>query len=159
MRYELNCMRFGTLGQVPTLHNQKVALRWQDVLNTNQFAEYSGKTNEINMYSNRNYVFWFWYFTCFFNQGRNGKGNLILFSVGNGGRFNNSCSFDEFISSIYTISISVVTGKNIGSRQNEKCPGVSAVTYARDGSLGIPYPDDLMVRTVYMFFFCRKQPL
>eukprot|EP00794_Sanderia_malayensis_P017262 gene17262-18986_t len=77
-------------------------------------------------------------------QGRNGKGNIILFSVGNGGRFNNSCSFDAYVSSIYTISISVVTGKNVGSRQNEKCPGISAVTYARDGSLGIDNKEDQM---------------
>ena len=82
----------------------------------------------------------------FFNsQGRNGKGSIFVFANGNGALFNGTCSYDEYVSSIYTIGISVVTGKNVGSRQNVKCPGVSAVAYARDGSLGVSNPDDLMV--------------
>ena len=84
---------------------------------------------------------------CFFlTQGRGGKGNIYLFSAGNGGYFNVTCGYDEFKTSIYTIVISVVTGKNVRSRQNVKCSAISAVTYARDNALGVSSSDDLMVR-------------
>ncbi|XP_065070389.1 proprotein convertase subtilisin/kexin type 6-like isoform X2 [Rhopilema esculentum] len=77
-------------------------------------------------------------------KGRDGKGSIYLFSAGNGGPFNGSCAFNEFLTSIYTIGISVVTGKNIKSRQDEPCSAIHAVTYARDTSLGLKYPDDRM---------------
>jgi len=77
-------------------------------------------------------------------QGRGGKGNIYLFAAGNGGLFNGTCSYDEYRTSIYTILISVVTGKNVRSNQNVKCAAISAVTYSRDSSLGINYPHDLM---------------
>ena len=78
-------------------------------------------------------------------QGRGGKGNIYVFAVGNGGSFNGTCSYEDYVTSIYTIGISVVTGRNVPSRQNIKCAAISAVTYARDNSMGIHYPHDLMV--------------
>ena len=88
-----------------------------------------------------------------------------MFSAGNGGLFNGSCAVNEFVTSIYTIGISVVTGKNIKSRQDGPCSAIHAVTYARDGSLGIKYPHDRMVRicnqilellqSVYLHCFIR----
>ena len=78
-------------------------------------------------------------------KGRRGKGNIYVFSAGNGGPFNATCSYYDYVTSIYTIGISVVTGKNVPSRQNEKCAAISAVAYSRDGALGINYPHDLMV--------------
>ncbi|XP_065070414.1 proprotein convertase subtilisin/kexin type 6-like isoform X2 [Rhopilema esculentum] len=77
-------------------------------------------------------------------KGRGGKGSIYLFAAGNSGQFNGSCAFDEYVTSIYTIGISVVTGKNVGSRQNMACSAVHAVTYARDLSLGLKYPHDRM---------------
>ena len=92
---------------------------------------------------------------CFSFQGRNGKGTIIVFSVGNGGQFNGSCSYDEYISSIHTLGISVVTGKNVPSTQNIHCAGISAVAYSRDGRLGINNPDDLMVRRLPWLLLSR----
>eukprot|EP00112_Aurelia_sp_Birch-Aquarium-sp1_P002144 Seg1232.14 transcript_id=Seg1232.14/GoldUCD/mRNA.D3Y31 product=Furin protein_id=Seg1232.14/GoldUCD/D3Y31 len=76
--------------------------------------------------------------------GRSGKGSIYVFANGNGGQLNGSCSYDEYMSSIYTLAISVVTGENKMSRQNVQCTGVSAVTYARDGAVGIANPHNLM---------------
>ena len=81
----------------------------------------------------------------FFLQGRQGRGSIIVFSAGNGGLFNGTCSYDEYISSIYTIGISVITGRHTPSLQNVKCAGVSAVTYGRDGLGGINNPEFRMV--------------
>ena len=78
-------------------------------------------------------------------KGRRGKGNIYVFAAGNGGFLNGTCSYEDYITSIYTIGISVVTGKNVPSRQNVKCAAVSAVAYARDNSMGVTYPHDLMV--------------
>ena len=78
-------------------------------------------------------------------KGRRGKGNIYLFSAGNGGIFNGTCSYRDYVSSIYTMGISVVTGKNVPSRQNGKCAAISAVVYAKDLSMGIDNHDDLMV--------------
>ena len=68
-----------------------------------------------------------------------------MFSAGNGGPFNGSCSFAEYVNSIYTIGISVVTGSNAPSRQNNKCSAISAVTYSRDNTMGLGFEGDLMV--------------
>ena len=81
------------------------------------------------------------------SQGRGGKGNLYVF--GNGDDYalgNGTCGYDEYVSSIYTISISVMTGKNEMSRDNVECTGVSAVTYGRRESLD---NHDLMVSIIY----------
>ena len=75
-----------------------------------------------------------------------------MFANGNADT-NGTCGYDEYVSSIYTISISVVTGKNKMATQNVPCTGVSAVTYARDGGAGINYPHDLMV---YFFSFMQS---
>ncbi|XP_065070424.1 proprotein convertase subtilisin/kexin type 6-like isoform X4 [Rhopilema esculentum] len=77
-------------------------------------------------------------------KGRGGKGSIYMFAAGNAGMFNASCGLDEYVTSVYTIAISVVTGKNVLSRQDEACPCIHAVTYARDLSLGLKYPHDRM---------------
>ena len=68
-----------------------------------------------------------------------------MFSTGNGGLLNGTCSYDEYVSSIYTIGVSVITGNHEMSSQNVKCAGVTAVTYGRDGLDGIDNPNFLMV--------------
>ncbi|XP_065070986.1 proprotein convertase subtilisin/kexin type 6-like isoform X2 [Rhopilema esculentum] len=77
-------------------------------------------------------------------NGRGGKGNIYVFSAGNGAPFNGTCGYNEFVTSIHTITISVVTGKNVKSTQNVKCSAIHAVTYSRDLGLGIAYPHDIM---------------
>ena len=61
-----------------------------------------------------------------------------------------TCTYDEYISSIYTIGISVITYKNKMSLQNVKCPGVMAVTYGRDGMAGI---NDLNAQLVCLYLW------
>ena len=73
-----------------------------------------------------------------------------MLSAGNHGVFNGSCAFNEYITSVYTIGISLVTGKNVRSYHNMACPSIHAVTYSRDLYLGLKYPHDRMVR---IFFF------
>jgi len=74
-------------------------------------------------------------------KGRQGRGNIFVFAGGNGGLFNGTCSYNEYTSSIYTIGISVITGRHTPSLQNVKCTGVSAVTYGRDGLAGVDNPE------------------
>lgn len=81
-------------------------------------------------------------------QGRSGRGNLYVFSAGNEGIFNGTCGYNEYATSIYTIAVSVVTGKNTPSRQNAPCSAVTAVTYSKDLSTGIHNNDDLMVNII-----------
>ena len=69
---------------------------------------------------------------------------------------NGTCSYDEYLSSIYTIGISVVTRENIASRQNMPCPAVSAVTYSRDGSLGM-LQEDKMVSLHFQISYPRSE--
>ncbi|XP_065070423.1 proprotein convertase subtilisin/kexin type 6-like isoform X3 [Rhopilema esculentum] len=77
-------------------------------------------------------------------KGRGGKGSIYMFSAGNSGLFNGSCAFNEYITSVYTIGISLVTGKNVRSYHNMACPSIHAVTYSRDLYLGLKYPHDRM---------------
>lgn len=56
-----------------------------------------------------------------------------MFAAGNGGLFaSDSCTFNGYVNSIYTIAISGI--KSDGSRPvfGENCPGIMAVTYTRD---------------------------
>lgn len=77
-----------------------------------------------------------------------------MFSAGNGGLLNGTCSYDELISSIYTIGISVITGRNTMSLQNVKCAGIMAVTYGRDGMDGIDNTEFQMVQSLLVTNFC-----
>ena len=70
--------------------------------------------------------------TWFFNfQGRGGLGSIYVFSAGNGG-VEDSCAFDGYVNSIYTISITGITSSGTIPRFGENCAGIMAVTYARD---------------------------
>ena len=68
----------------------------------------------------------------FFIQGRSGRGSIFVFSTGNGGGFQDSCAFDGYINSIYTIAIGAVTKFRKTPYYAEPCSSVMAAAYGDD---------------------------
>ena len=52
-----------------------------------------------------------------------------MFSSGNGGYFGDSCAFDGYVNSIYTIAVSAVTKTGEIPRYAERCSAVITSTY------------------------------
>lgn len=67
-------------------------------------------------------------------QGRKGKGSIFVFSAGNGGISGDSCAFNGYVNSIYTIGISAVNWDGSLPQYNEQCASIMAVTYGQDVS-------------------------
>ena len=65
-------------------------------------------------------------------QGRNGRGSIYVFSGGNGGIFKDSCAFNGYVNSIYTIAITGLESDGSLPVFSEPCAGIMAVTYTRD---------------------------
>ena len=56
-----------------------------------------------------------------------------MFSSGNGGAFyGDSCAFDGYVNSIYTIAITGLRSDGSLPTFSEPCSGLMAVTYTRD---------------------------
>lgn len=68
----------------------------------------------------------------FFWQGRGGRGAIYTFAAGNGGVFRDSCSYDGYVNSIYTIAINGVNSDGSKPSDAEMCPAIMATTYSRD---------------------------
>ena len=58
-----------------------------------------------------------------------------MFAAGNGGLYHDSCAFDGYVNSIYTIAITGLRSDGSLPVFSEPCAGLMAVTYSRD-SLG-----------------------
>lgn len=69
-------------------------------------------------------------------QGRGGLGAIYTFAAGNGGINGDSCAYNGYVNSIYTIAINGVDKDGSKPRYAEQCPGVMATTYSRDSSRG-----------------------
>ena len=69
---------------------------------------------------------------CFCIQGRRGRGSIFVFSTGNGGVFKDSCAFDGYVNSIYTIAIGAVTKSEKTPYYAEPCSAVMAAAYGDD---------------------------
>ncbi|XP_068699747.1 neuroendocrine convertase 2-like isoform X1 [Montipora foliosa] len=66
-------------------------------------------------------------------KGRHGKGNIFVFATGNGGVLSkDSCAYNGYINSIYTIGISGLTRAGSIPYYGERCPGVMAAAHSRD---------------------------
>lgn len=65
-------------------------------------------------------------------QGRNGRGSIYVFSGGNGGSAGDSCAYNGYVNSIYTIGINSVTIDGTVPRYAERCSAVLASTYSRE---------------------------
>ena len=70
---------------------------------------------------------------CIFLQGRNKRGSIFVFAAGNGGVLaKDSCAYNGYVNSIYTIAISSVNRDGSVPYYGERCPGIMAVAYSRD---------------------------
>ncbi|XP_019643744.1 PREDICTED: furin-like protease kpc-1 [Branchiostoma belcheri] len=115
-----------------------------DILDADEAAALTHKSQEIAIYSNswgpsdyqfvldgpepllqralRNGV----------HTGRGGKGSIYIFSGGNGGAFGDSCAYDGYINSIYTIGINSVWPAGESAVYNEPCTAIMAAAYGND---------------------------
>lgn len=63
-------------------------------------------------------------------KGRQGKGAIYVFASGNGGYSGDSCNFDGYTNSIYSITIGAIDHKGFHPTYSEACSAVMAVTYS-----------------------------
>ena len=70
-------------------------------------------------------------------QGRKGKGAIYTFATGNGGILGDSCAYNGYVNSIFTIAISGVNPDNSRPSYAEECAGIMASAYSRDTAKGV----------------------
>lgn len=63
-------------------------------------------------------------------KGRKNKGAVYVFASGNGGRFADSCNFDGYTNSIYSITVGAIDYKGLHPTYAEACSAVMVVTYS-----------------------------
>lgn len=63
-------------------------------------------------------------------EGRNEKGSIYVFASGNGGRQADSCNFDGYTNSIYSITVGAIDYKGMHPNYAEACSAVMVVTYS-----------------------------
>ncbi|KAK6463888.1 peptidase S8/S53 domain-containing protein [Scheffersomyces coipomensis] len=63
-------------------------------------------------------------------QGRASKGSVYVFASGNGGRYGDSCNFDGYTNSIYSITVGAIDFKGLHPSYAEACSAVMVVTYS-----------------------------
>ncbi|XP_064098056.1 neuroendocrine convertase 1-like [Macrobrachium nipponense] len=63
-------------------------------------------------------------------EGRNGKGIVYVWAVGNGGSAGDDCNCDEYTSSIYTLSISSASETGLFPWYGERCSSTLAAAYS-----------------------------
>jgi len=62
-------------------------------------------------------------------KGRNGKGTIYVWASGNGGRDDDDCSCDGYVSNWNAISIGSVNHRGLTPYYSELCPSTMAVVY------------------------------
>ena len=75
---------------------------------------------------------WVKSYGTFLLQGRNGRGSIYVFGGGNGGSEDDSCAYNGYVNSIYTIAINSVTINGTVPGYAERCSAILASTYSRD---------------------------
>ncbi|KAM7439360.1 Proprotein convertase subtilisin/kexin type 5 [Porites harrisoni] len=66
-------------------------------------------------------------------EGRSGRGSIYVFAAGNGGILvKDSCAFNGYVNSIYTIAITGINKDGSIPSYGERCAGIMAVTYSKD---------------------------
>ncbi|XP_028408148.1 neuroendocrine convertase 2-like [Dendronephthya gigantea] len=64
------------------------------------------------------------------NEGRGGLGSIYVFSAGNGGFFGDSCAFNGFVNSIYSIPVGAVNRNGRPLTSSEACSAVMTSAYS-----------------------------
>lgn len=72
---------------------------------------------------------------AFLFKGRDGLGAIYTFAVGNGGNLD-SCAYNGYVNSIYTITINGVNKDGSKPDYAEECAGILASTYSRENGDG-----------------------
>ncbi|KAL9963138.1 hypothetical protein ACROYT_G032313 [Oculina patagonica] len=70
-------------------------------------------------------------------KGRGGLGAIYTFAAGNGGITGDSCAYNGYVNSIYTIAINGVNPDGSNPSYAEECPGIMATAYSADTFIGI----------------------
>ncbi|KAL3316961.1 Proprotein convertase subtilisin/kexin type 6 [Cichlidogyrus casuarinus] len=83
--------------------------------------------------------------------GRNGLGNIFIWASGNGGQKGDSCAYDGYASSMFTISISSVSESNTRPWYLERCASTMATTYSSGGQT------QRLVCSIDLFDKCTQQ--
>ncbi|EDO47326.1 predicted protein [Nematostella vectensis] len=86
-------------------------------------------------------------------KGRRGLGSIFVWATGNGGRYNDYCNCDGYITSIYTISIGAINDKGKSPWYAENCPSTLGVTYSSGQTNG----PDLQIVTTDLHHKCTKE--
>lgn len=76
-------------------------------------------------------------YALFLFQGRKGKGAIYTFASGNGGLIGDSCAYNGYVNSIFTIAISGVNLDQSRPTYAEPCAGIMASAYSRDLFSGV----------------------
>lgn len=63
-------------------------------------------------------------------EGRGGKGALYVFASGNGAARGDSCNFDGYTNSIYSLTVSAIDHKGLHPLYSESCTAVMVSTYS-----------------------------
>ncbi|KAL5259763.1 hypothetical protein ACHWQZ_G010012 [Mnemiopsis leidyi] len=63
-------------------------------------------------------------------KGRHGKGSIFVWASGNGGKANDDCNLDGYVSSIYTIAISAISSSGLSPWYSESCACTLASAYS-----------------------------
>ena len=79
------------------------------------------------------------------SQGRHGKGSIFVWASGNGGKANDDCNLDGYVSSIYTIAISAISSSGLSPWYSESC----ACTLASAYSSGFGNEDKILTTDVH----------
>lgn len=63
-------------------------------------------------------------------KGRDGKGSIFVFAIGNGAANDDNCNFDGYTNSIYSVSVGGIDRKGLHPYYSEKCAAQLVVTYS-----------------------------
>ena len=63
-------------------------------------------------------------------QGRRGLGNIYVFACGNGAGFQDSCAFDGYVNSIYTIAVASIEKDGTVTGFSERCSAIMTAVYS-----------------------------
>eukprot|EP00118_Oscarella_pearsei_P015027 m.132599 g.132599 ORF g.132599 m.132599 type:complete len:129 (+) comp38083_c0_seq25:798-1184(+) len=62
--------------------------------------------------------------------GRHGYGSVYVFASGNGGRHQDSCNYDGYANSVYTLTVGAVAHDDSFPAYAESCSALHAVAYS-----------------------------
>lgn len=91
-------------------------------------------------------------------QGRKGKGAIYTFASGNGGLIGDSCAYNGYVNSIFTIAISGVNPDNSRPSYAEECAGIMASAYSSDSMIGVGKVVSEVVKSLGYGLLCALLP-